>query len=172
MAKTNKSISNFPNYVIDTDGNVYNKKFNRFLKPQVSNGYRSVCLCKNNKRQYKKVHRLVLETFIDLCPNGFCACHNNGNKLDNRLENLRWDSYSNNHLDKRKHGTDNKGEKCYSAKLKEQDVRMIIYMYRTGLFTQQEIADIYDITHHNVSFIVNKKSWKHIWNKDGCDEVE
>jgi len=50
-----------------------------------------------------------------------------------------------------------------SAKLTEQDVRMIIYMWNTGLFQQKEIAKIYSVTPMQVCGILKKKSWKHIW---------
>ena len=52
-----------------------------------------------------------------------------------------------------------KCSKC--GKLK--DVRMIVYMWRTKEFTQKEIAKIYKVGQDNVSLIVNKKTWKHIW---------
>lgn len=39
----------------------------------------------------KRVHHLVLETFKGDCPNAFRRCRRlNGNKLDNRAENLEW----------------------------------------------------------------------------------
>lgn len=50
------------------------------------------------------VHRLVLETFIGPCPDGHEGCHNNGNKYDNRLCNLRWDTHKNNIKDAVKAG--------------------------------------------------------------------
>jgi len=162
-----KTIKSFPKYKIDELGNIYGIRFDKPLKSgRGAHGYQVVVLMHvNGTHTTKHVHRLVLEAFVGSCPKGFCACHNNGNKQDNRLCNLRWDSYSNNHLDKRKHGTDSCGVKNGRAKLTEQDVRMIIYMWNTKLFTQYEIANIYDINHTNVWFIVNKKSWKHIWSK-------
>ncbi len=57
------------------------------------------------------------------------------------------------------------GEKHGNAKLTEQDVRMIVYMYGTEQITQQKIADIYHVTNSLISGIINKKSWKHIWSK-------
>lgn len=50
-------------------------------------------------------------------------------------------------------------------KLSERDVRMIIYMWRTGEFTQPEIAKVFGIKQPHVSNIVNGKSYKHIWRK-------
>ncbi len=50
-------------------------------------------------------HRAVLLAFVGPCPEGMEACHNNGDPLDNRVENLRWDTRSNNTLDKVAHGT-------------------------------------------------------------------
>lgn len=49
------------------------------------------------------------------------------------------------------------------AKLTEQKVRMIIYMWRTKEFTQQEIANIYDVSRALIGMIVRKNIWKHIW---------
>ena len=45
-------------------------------------------------RGYKTrlVHRLVLETFVGAAPAGMEGCHNDGNRFNKRLENLRWDT--------------------------------------------------------------------------------
>lgn len=51
------------------------------------------------------IHRLVLLAFHGECPTGFEGCHNNGDKADNRLENLRWASRSDNQRDRYFHGT-------------------------------------------------------------------
>jgi hypothetical protein len=55
----------------------------------------------------RKVHRLVLETFVGPCPDGMECCHNNGDPADNRLENLRWDTLSSNAYDRVEHGVHN-----------------------------------------------------------------
>ena len=78
------------------------------------------------------------------------------------MKNLRWDTRNNNRQDSIKHGTII-GENHSQNKLKEQDVRMIIYMYRTGEFTQKEIGNIYNVCQGNISAIINKKTWRHIW---------
>jgi HNH endonuclease/NUMOD4 motif len=70
-----------------------------------NNGYLGVAIRVDGKDTRKLVHSLVLEAFVGPRPEGFDACHNNGDKADNRLENLRWDSRKANQADKVRHGT-------------------------------------------------------------------
>ncbi len=43
-------------------------------------------------RRHRKVHHLVAAAFIGPRPEGMVICHNNGDPLDNRVENLRYDT--------------------------------------------------------------------------------
>lgn len=56
----------------------------------------------NQKKLY--VHTLVMEAFVGERPEGMEVCHNNGTPDDNRLENLRWDTRSENMIDVIRHG--------------------------------------------------------------------
>ena len=71
----------------------------------VANGYLYVDLYKLGKASKRTVHSLVLEAFIGPAPSGMICCHNNGVRVDNRLENLRWGTYSDNAHDTVRHGT-------------------------------------------------------------------
>jgi hypothetical protein len=51
------------------------------------------------------VHHLIAETFHGPRPEGMVVRHLNGNPLDNRAENLRWGTYTENNLDAVAHGT-------------------------------------------------------------------
>lgn len=107
-----KTIPDFPNYEISKNGIIRNKHTGRILKRGVhQDGYPQVALQKHKKQYTRLIHRLVLETFIGPRPKGMKACHNNGNPIDNRLENLRWDTRRNNTLDSLRHGTHPCGEK-------------------------------------------------------------
>lgn len=63
-------------------------------------GYFTVSLGRSGGTQ--KVHRLVLEAFRG--PSDLDGCHNDGNKLNNALDNLRWDTRSENNFDMVRHG--------------------------------------------------------------------
>lgn len=72
-------------------------------------------LSRGAKTQKFLVHRLVLMAFVGPCPPGMEGCHNNGNPIDNRLENLRWDTRSANTLDKVRHGTHPHAKRTHCA---------------------------------------------------------
>ena len=72
-------------------GNKSNHKREKILKANLSNkNYYKICLNKNNIRKTFTVHRLVAETFIE---NVFLKKeinHIDGNKHNNRIDNLEW----------------------------------------------------------------------------------
>ena len=84
------------------------------LKPyKNSDGYLRVDLWKNNKRAIRFVHHLVLEAFIGEGPTGTQACRWNDDPEDNRLENLRWVTRSENALDKVRNGNHHEARKTH-----------------------------------------------------------
>jgi len=162
-------IEEFPSYSITKDGKVWSHLRNKWLKPSKDNkGYLQVILCKNGKMFSKKIHALVLSSFVSPRPERRECRHLDGNKLNNKLENLQWGTSSENRKDSIKHGTANCikcGEGSPHHKLTEGDVRTIIYVWGASLFTQREIAVIYNISITQTNDIINKKSWKHIWKE-------
>lgn len=89
-------IKGFENYKIDRNGVVYNADNGVIKSPYVnkSNGYLYVDLYKENKAHKRPIHRLIAETFIPNPENKPTVDHINGNRKDNRIENLRWATYS------------------------------------------------------------------------------
>jgi hypothetical protein len=99
-------VPDFENkYEISIYGNIRNINTGRLMKlSKISNeSYFYVGLSKNGKQTHFYVHRLVLLTFIGEPKKGFICCHNDGNGLNNKLENLRWDTTFSNSMDKSNH---------------------------------------------------------------------
>lgn len=67
-------------------------------KKENRNGYLEVNLWKNNKSKMFSVHRLVLETFNPTRNTTLEVNHIDGNKHNNRLENLEWVTSSQNKI--------------------------------------------------------------------------
>jgi HNH endonuclease len=62
-------------------------------------------MSKDNKLTTRTVHTLVLQAFVGPCPAGMEACHYDGDKANNKLGNLRWDTKRANELDAIRHRT-------------------------------------------------------------------
>lgn len=100
----------------EVKGQYLSRKKGRNLRPgRMPSGHLSVALGKGNS---VCVHSLVLTTFIGEAPPKHECLHINGDPADNRLENLRWGTRSENIFDAIRHGV-------VRRKFTEADVRAI-----------------------------------------------
>lgn len=85
------------------------------LRQSDMNGYRTVGLHFAGKSTRATVHRLVLEAFVGKRPEGMECCHGDGDRANNSLSNLRWDTNAANVADKVKHGTNSRTMRLHCA---------------------------------------------------------
>lgn len=96
QASTTGKIKSLPKKIfLAWGGHYYSKE--KILSPAISRGYEKVLLYTKGVRVYMSIHRLVALTFIEKPNHLFDVVnHKNGNKRDNRIENLEWTSQSGN----------------------------------------------------------------------------
>jgi len=92
-----KRIDEFPDYGAMPDGEIVNLNTGYTLKGKIGNaGYREVTLVSGEKHFTRSVHRLIADAFCQKHDDSDEVNHINGNKLDNRAENLEWVTHGDN----------------------------------------------------------------------------
>jgi hypothetical protein len=155
-----KVIDDFPNYMISNLGNLKSKITDKILKQQVNNNYLAVSFgnTKTKKKTYR-VHRLVAKYFIPNPNNLGVVNHIDGNKKNNRWDNLEWNTQTQNVY----HAVDNglwnsqKGSKSGKSKLTEEQVIEI----KKRLFNENYsvIAKDYKVSSTTIYSIWKGISW-------------
>ena len=141
-------------YLITEDGRVINKKWGREVKPQMNGkGYLRVGIV----GKLRFVHRLVAERYVPNPENKPQVNHKDGNKLNNRADNLEWVTNMDNRIHAIKNDLVVHGERCPWAKLKSEDVH---YIRDHPEMTNAELARMFGVKNHAISSIRLGKSWK------------
>lgn len=92
-----RKIHDYENYEVSESGDIRNSKTGRILKQGTHRqGYSLVWLSNAGKRHGKSVHRLVAEAFIPNPDNKPQINHRDGNKSNNKINNLEWNTGSEN----------------------------------------------------------------------------
>ena len=163
-----RSIADYPNYSVDSEGNVYGPK--GVLKPNLnSRGYCNVSLVNRphgvRKVKSHSIHRLVAAAFMERPSECAEVNHKNGNKADNSLANLELATPSENtrhaftHLGRKPVKNPSPGQRNGRAKLSEADIPAIFAARALGL-SQQKIAEKFGVSQVSISRVLLGKSFR------------
>lgn len=130
---------------------------------KVSNGYLIVGLRDGKKKRFFSVHGLVAKAFIPTSEGKCQVNHKNGDKADNRTENLEWVTASENvrHSFLVLNRPKNYGRKNGSCRLTEDNVRFIRAHYIPGhpIFGQSAMARKFSVTQYAVRSVITGHCW-------------
>lgn len=165
-----KEIPNYSRYMVDENGRIFRKKDLALLKYSLNAwGYFDTKLVDDNGiRKNVRVHRIVCYAFYGFQESDIQVNHIDGNKVNNRIENLEWTTASEN----LKHAYKNNlresliGNKNNRSKLTEYDVRNICEWYLDNT-SVREISDILEemgkpMKLDSIRQILRGQRWGHI----------
>lgn len=108
----------------------------------------------------KYIHRLVAEIFIPNPDNKKTVNHIDGNKTNNKLENLEWATHSENQFHSKKTGLAKTGHRHAQAKLTTDEVEYIRknYIPRHEKYGCNALARKFGVSGGHVSYIIKGKN--------------
>ena len=187
-----KSVKGYEGmYEVSSDGDVrrisgeigyriigYKRNWNgRTLKKQIDNhGYERVWLCKKGEKKCIHIHTLVATAFHGNKKTGLEIAHLDGNKLNNKADNLTWATHKENESHKILHGTlptglrngkytkqesTPRGDNHRNSKLTSERVRKIKALLQNKII-HRIIAKKYKVSRATISYISRGERWAHI----------
>lgn len=143
----------------------------RMIGTRPVNGYLHACLCRPGQQSQYLAHRLVAAAFIGQCPPGHTVNHRDGDKQNNHISNLEYMTPS----QQMRHAravcgyVSVRGKQHPSTTLSDGKVMLLREMYRSGVYTQQDLDAIFGISQTAVGRILDRTNWKHI--SDLCPDL-
>ena len=140
----------------------YDKIKGKILKPSLcAFDYLKINLRLNNTPKTEKLHRLVAKAFIPNPENKPQINHKDGNKQNNRVDNLEWctDRENKQHAVRMGLHTVLKGEDNPNAKLTWKQANSIRKEYKKGNTTHKKLGKKYSIGKSRIGEILLNKAW-------------
>lgn len=157
-----RQVYGFPGYYVSNAGHIISAKRRKelmFLKHFIDpDGYKRMALYSDRRPIKKKVSRLILESFVGPPGEEMVARHKNGIRHEDRLDNLEWGTSQDNSDDMIRHGTRPIGVKNASAKLTEDQVRLI----RESSESSPVLAEQFGVDRQTIWRIRAGPGWPHL----------
>lgn len=149
-------------YSVTSEGDVYGPR-GKLKAFHNSGGYERVSITRDGVQHNAAVHRLVIEAFVGPRPSPMHeVAHGDGDRRNNRADNLRWVTRQGNVDDRHTHGTTACGESSGAAVLTAETVREIRTLHAASGSSYAELSRVYGTSYQNIMSIVKRRTWKHI----------
>jgi hypothetical protein len=127
-------------------------------------GYLGTVFVIDGKNTSVRVHRVIAEVFIPNPDNKPEVNHINGDKSDNRVENLEWVTKQENmdHYREFLNVVTLRGSEIGNSKLTEKEVLEIRNKFIPRVYGRKQLAEEYNVSPATIKDIIMRKSWKHI----------
>lgn len=161
----------FPHLLVTRDGRVKNATTGRELAVTVGKtGYPQLTIRPQGRKgraRLVKVHRLVIEAWIGPAPTPLHVVnHRDGNKLNNRVENLEWVTPAENIRHAYRNGLilPSRGEERHNSKLTDDAVRRIrrVYTPHHPRFGARALGREYGVHHKQIIAAARGEAWTHV----------
>lgn len=131
----------------------------KILRPGLRRGYPSVVLAVNTVKRNRTVHTLVMEAFVGPPPEGHEVSHEDGDRANPRLGNLKHVTHRENQQRMVQHGMSLKGEKHHKTRLTEAQVREVRDAPSKGVMA---LGRKHGMRRDVVDQIRSRRTWKHL----------
>nr|QBK86242.1 MAG: HNH endonuclease [Marseillevirus LCMAC102] len=159
-----KTIDGYTSYRISPDGRVYSERRNIIKKLNIRVGYRSVGLSNKEGEKVFQVHILVAKAYVKKRKGCDIVNHKNGNRSDNRVENLKWCTYQEN------------AQHAHDTGLSSSKKKVIRYTFdgeRGAVFDSiKDAARSVNLTYHAISRVAHRRpraktAGSYVWRFEG-----
>lgn len=156
------------NYQIHKNGKVSTTNFNNTGKPGYratsvnQHGYAYVAIHHKGEVHNALIHRLVALAFIPKIKGKPFVNHIDGNKLNNKIENLEWVTAEENIQHAYRTGLIKVGDESVLSKYDEKIIRKICNEFVKNKLSMVEISQKYNVSYNLVYDLKRHKIWHHI----------
>jgi hypothetical protein len=161
-------LPHLPGYEICGDGSIWSVAHNwrgygrrQLVVTPNTHGYLCVRLTIGETRKSYMVHKLVAEAFHGTKPVGCEIRHLDGNKTNNRADNLAYGTKKDNAADRDAHGRTARGSQNGASKLDKASVITIKSLLAYGL-SQRAIAREFGVHQTSIHRIASGEAWNHV----------
>ena len=126
-------------------------------KQKDKDGYETYRVSKYGDAETVKIHQLVARAFLGCPPKGCVVNHKDGDKANNKVENLEYATRKENIQHAIQTGLLPTGERSTAAKLTTQEIHNI----RAAGISQKELAQKYGVSRQHINRIILKQRRKH-----------